>query len=231
MDLWPLFRKSILVTTCFSIFIILGKTTFSSTSASDNRSAPAQFDFPNSVPLNGWQLLSTHPIESKLDESSSQHRLLAGRLYEYHQSTRSLQIEMRYTVEPSGNTIGFLGRYTSISPSAIAPSLRIQRYQEGVGHYILFTHEHTAHLVSCINPRGESTVTLPQFRHNRYRYDVWSMRSLKWLVTSENIRDLRCLWVLISAPSMDTSSEDEYDMLENVWFSWQEWWRPHFPQS
>ncbi|MFE4106723.1 cyanoexosortase A system-associated protein [Almyronema epifaneia] len=185
--------------------------------------------FPTEISLNNFEFLSSDAIQPhSAKNSGSQNRLINGYVYEYEQAERSLTIEMYYLFDTSGNVIGFLNENTTIPAEAVAPHLRTERYQAAIGYYLLFSHQTKDYLVSCINPKGESTVTLPQFRANRYRYDIWSPRLLRWMFTSENIRDFRCLWVVISLTDKSDSVQERYAILENVWFDWYGQWQPKF---
>jgi cyanosortase A-associated protein len=219
----------ILISTCLTVFVILGKLILAPTPA--RQATPTAFEFPPQVPLPQWQLSASRSLEQKPNTKLAQQRLLSSKLYEYQQNKLPIQIEMRYTIEPSGNVMGFLSSYTSIPLSAIQPSLRDERQKPGIGYYLVFVNQQRAYLTSCINPSGGSTVTLPQFRHNRYKYDIRLDRLLGWLLAAQNIRDDRCLWVNMSIPLQEISQETAYSVLENIWVSWYAWWQPRFPKS
>lgn len=227
MNRWQQLRGFFLVVTFSGVISVLGKIILYPTSTAQQAVRPAPFVFPPDVSLPGWQPLASRPLTS---DSTKSQKFISGQLYQYEQNGRSLDIEMRYTIETSGNVMGFVGNYTAIPSSAIQPSSRIDRYKKSVGYYILFTHEKRAYLTSCINPRGDSTVTLPQFQHNRYTYDIQPDRVFRWLFRQENIRDLRCLWVHSSIPLDGTSPENAYPILEKAWVSWYQWWQPRFPK-
>ncbi len=95
---------------------------------------------------------------------------------------------------------------------------------------MLFKDQNDAYLASCINPRGESTVTIEQFNKNRYDHDIRPERLLRWFLRAESIRDFRCLWVSLSIPITDQRTDEAFSTLEAVWFFWHDWWKPHFPQ-
>ena len=236
-------RTSILCITCFGVFVACGKLILFPPAA--RQFAPAAFEFPAAVPLSGWQLAATRPLEQEPNNQKARQNLLSGKLYSYQQTiskpnaseqntsepnASSLQIEMRYTIDTSGNVLGFLRNYTSVSLAAVQPSLRDERHREGMGYYLVFVDQQRAYLTSCINPRGDSTVTLPQFRHNRYTYDMRADRIFHWLLNAEGIRDDRCLWVNMSTSLEKNPPQVAYSRLENAWSSWYHWWQPRFPQ-
>lgn len=224
---WQQVRACFMVGTLCGVLCVLGKSILAPTPTVQGTVIPAPFIFPPEVPLPGWQPLASRPLANDV---AQRQKLLSGRLYRYRQKGLPIDIEMRYTIETSGNVMGFIRNYTTIPLSAIQLSSRIDRYQQAVGYYMLFGYQKRAYLTSCINPRGGSTVTLPQFQHNRYTYDIQFSRLLHWLFSQENIRDLRCLWVHLSIPLNSTSPEDAYPILENAWFSWYQWWQPRFPK-
>lgn len=226
---WQQIRTSILVATCLSVFAVLGKSLLIPDTARD-RPAPPPLAFPNSIPLTGWQAASSRSLDQIPNDPIAEQRLLSGHIYDYQRDDLTLQIQMYYTVDSSGNVLGFLRRYTSVPRSVAGASNRIERQQPGVGHYILFVHQQQAYLTSCINPRGGSTVTAPQFQRNRYTYDIRVDRLLRWLLFSDNIRDFRCLWVNMTIPLKAASPEAAYAVLEAVWTPWHQWWQPRFPE-
>lgn len=226
---WRHLQTSILAITCLGTFAVLAKLILVPTTAQPFR--PAVFEFPATVPLSGWQPSASGPVDHSPNYQMARQRLLSSKQYEYQRQGTPLQIELYYTIDTSGNVMGFLRNYTSIPLSAIQPSVRDERYREGVGYYLVFVHQQRAYLTSCINPRGGSTVTLPQFRHNRYTQDIRIDRFFRWLLNAESIRDERCLWVNLSTPLANGSQETVYSVLESAWVSWYNWWQPRFPKS
>lgn len=219
------------------VLIVLGKVVIAPQKGSS--SELAKFEFPHTVPLTGWQARGSGGVKDQPSDRRIQKRLLANKLYQYQHNSLPLQIEMRYTLETSGNVIGFLSNYTTIPSAVIQPALRDERYRPGVGYYLLFVHQQRAYLTSCINPKGGSTVSLPQFRRNRYAHDLQGDRLLKWLVYGDGIRDDRCLWVNMSMPldrlpldqTRANGTKTAYTALEQAWFPWFDWWQTRFPQS
>ncbi len=106
---------------------------------------------------------------------------------------------MRYMVKTHGNVKSFIEKYYSLPLSSGQPTL-VLRQQANTGFYNLFTYQQRAYLSTCINSRGGSTVTAPQFRRNRLIYDMRLGRLFPWLVGQGTIRDRRCLWAHLSVP-------------------------------
>lgn len=224
---WQQIRSCLLLVTLCSVFAILGKSILEPPSAAKRAVTPAPLVFPVKVPLAGWQSSGSRPLANHVVKHQ---KYLSGRLYQYRKKGLPITIEMLYVIENSGNVMGFISNYTSIPSSAIRVSSRTERHQAGVGYYMLFTHQQRAYLTSCINPRGDSTISLPQFQQNRYTYDIQFSSLLRWLFSQENIRDLRCLWVHMSVPLSTALPEQVYPMLEDAWVPWYRSWRLRFPK-
>jgi cyanosortase A-associated protein len=218
MFYWKQARISFLVVIFGSVLFVLGKSIL--TPSVTKYSTAASFVFPEKVPLDGWQPLASRPLL----ESNAELLPAAQKHYQYARNGQILDIEMRYFTGTDGDVSSFIRNYTSLVPSLIL------REQASLGYYGLFVNRQRAYLSACINPRGGSTVTDEQFEQNRYFYDVRLNRLLPWLLGQESLIDNRCLWAHLSVPLKNSSPETAYQVLENVWFSWYEWWHPRFPK-
>ncbi|MCU0537215.1 MAG: cyanoexosortase A system-associated protein [Hydrococcus sp. Prado102] len=219
MFYWKQARIPFLVLIFGSVFFVLGKSIL--TPSVTQSSMAALFVFPAKVPLIGWQPLAGRPLP---ESNSELQQLLAQKHYQYTRDGRILDIEMRYFTATDGDVRNFIRSYTSL-----VPSINL-REQPKVGFYGLLADQQRAYLSACINPRGGSTVTDGQFKQNRYLYDVRLNRLLPWLLGRESLRDNRCLWAHLSVSLEKSSPETTYRVLENVWFSWYEWWHLRFPK-
>lgn len=177
------------------------------------------FVFPEKVPLPQWQLSKSRSFPNS---KKSHLELKAQKYYQYIQNNLPLDIEMSYVTE--GNVPVFLKNFTSISSSAVL------RQQEGIGYYGLGVNQNRAYLSACINPYGNSTFTEEQFNQNRFHYEMRPQHILSWLIGQRQLQHKRCLWAHLSIPLNNSSPEAAYEVLENVWFSWYQWWRPRFTQ-
>jgi cyanosortase A-associated protein len=234
MFYWKQARISFLVVIFGSVFFVFGKSILIPSVTND--STTALFVFPEKVPLDGWQLLASrslpeckglpHATTEPACTSANSELLvaIAQKHYQYVRNGRILDIEMRYFTSTDGDVSHFLRTYTSL-----VPSFRL-RQQKRVGFYGLLVDRQKAYLSACINPRGGSTVTIGQFKQNRYLYDVRLNRLLPWLLGRESLRDNRCLWTHLSVSLENSSPEAAYQVLENAWFSWYEWWHLRFPK-
>ncbi|NEO10460.1 MAG: cyanoexosortase A system-associated protein [Moorea sp. SIO3I8] len=183
------------------------------------------FEFPATVPLPEWQ-----PLESQglTGQTAVDKTLQAGKHYRYIQNDLPLDIKMRYLVQSGGDINKFLQKYIGIEPAS--QELIVSRQQKKIGFHRLFVYQERAYLSSCINPRGGSMVTSYQFKKNRDIYDVRSRRLLLWLLGQVKLQDNRCLWAHLSIPLENSSPEAAYQVLENVWPDWYDWWYLHFPK-
>jgi len=182
-----------------------------------------EFNFPDSVNLEGWQLESSSAIATVEDSNR-----IAARNYQYSRNDRSVDIQMHYIVQTEGDIRGFIKQY--LKTQTLAGTLAV-RERENIGTYQLWASGDRAYLSACINPRGETTVTGDQFRQNRNSHDLTPPRILLWLIGQQELRDFTCLWTVLSATTDPDSLEQTYSTLENVWFSWYQQWRPLFPSS
>ncbi len=192
---------------------------------------PANFSFPQSVQIPNWQLTGgteIAPENPKLEEFSLD-------IYEYQftkdlnskdQNPKSLNIGMYYTPGTRGESTIFFAKQFKIN-SAITPIPQTYKGNNETGYYSLISHQGRSHLVSCINPRGTSTVTSQQFLANRNQYDFQFDRLISTFLGQEAIRDNRCLWVDIS---MAEDPKIAYPILEKAWTAWYPYWQDKFPQ-
>ena len=209
-------RVAVIAVTLSSALLVLTKVILD---PAKNSYQVSSYTFPLAVPLPGWQTLPS----TSLAMPKTLPEYLSGRSYQYKQGDTRLTIEMRYLNDTSGEVKNLLENYTSISSS---PKLR---HRAGIGFYGIFIYQQKAYLSSCINPRGVSTVTQRQFTQNHRTYDIQINRLLLWLLGQKKLEDKRCLWTHLSTP-LKSSSSEAYQLLENAWFTWYQWWYPRFPK-
>jgi cyanosortase A-associated protein len=185
----------------------------------------AKYNFPESITLSQWDLLFTKPVNPNLVKPPAYitGTYIAGKHYRYRQHEKHLEIEMRYLVDTDGD----LKTFITSQAGELAKALK----QDGNGgFYSLYNDKNKAYLSACINPRGGSTVTSDRFNRNRLIYDTRINRIVPWLLGKADILDKRCLWAHLSLPlDRNTPIDETYQMLENVWFDWSDWWRSRFP--
>lgn len=214
-------RLPLLALTLAGVMLVLGRLLLFPPTAGQTR---AEYTFPKQVPLPGWQAQSadTLPIPEK-----AQAEMVSGKRYSYTQGDRPLTVEIRYLVNTDPSVRNLLLKYGKPAATVAFPTT-IQQDESG-GFYSIYADETHAHLTSCINPRGASTVTEAQFMQNRYALDLRPERALPVLLGRETLRDGRCLWTVISAPLQGTPATQVYPQLKAVWADWQAWWQPRFP--
>lgn len=217
---WNILRMPLLVATCGSILLLLGKVALS-----NGETETQTQTLPTSVPLPAWELVrhtALQPPESALQEQ------VAGMRYQYRQGQHTLTVELRYLVEVDPEVRNLLLKYDK--PTATVPFLSTIQQDAETGYFSLFADSQTAHLTSCINVRGAPTVTEPQFTQNRYRHDFRLDRLLPVLVGQETLRDGRCLWTYMSIDRSGKSTDEVYRILQETWADWYRWWQPRFPK-
>jgi cyanosortase A-associated protein len=219
---WKQIRFGLLVVVSGAALVVFVKTALYPNQPKSNFAA---YDFPQTVPLTGWQALDSHSLSNPIPEQTNYR---SGRQYRYTQQHVSLDIEIRYIVGTDGDIKAFIAQY--IKPSKPLNQLNwMMRQEEGVGSYALFIDQGKAYLSSCINPYGGSTVTDREFKYNRNFHDI-RHRLIPWLL-GESLKDERCLWTIASTSLQNASSESSYSLLEKTWFEWNEWWHLHFPET
>lgn len=219
----PQLRTPLLATTFVGLISIFAKSAFDPTLGK-----PTAYAFPAVVPISGWQP-QVSPTPANIQAPQVERSLSSTKSYRYTQSNSRLDVNMHYIVGTSGDAQLFMRNYTSI-PIDSQPLAPVTRYQKGIGYYQLLSDRSMAHLVACINPQGESTVTRKQFLANRNTYDLQLGNILLWLTAKSDLRDRRCLWTHLSMPLNRASTQkDAYRQLETTWVSLYQWWVPRFP--
>jgi cyanosortase A-associated protein len=215
---WQPLRIVAIALTLGGVVGVLAKTILFPNAKSDRELG--SFDFPATVPLPQWQLVSAKPLTSAKSAPD------LGQQYQYSQNKKRVDIEARYERYTDGNIGRLLVVYTPIKPATVLPTVK---YREDIGYYSLFEYKEKAYLSACLNPMGQSTVTEQQFVQNKYSYGWNPKRTLGWILGQDDLFDGRCLWTLLSTPvvsdSGSTAQEEAYQNLENVWFGWHRWWK------
>lgn len=180
--------------------------------------------FADAIELPDWQ---AQPPQALPVPENKAHELRAVALYRYSQGDRQLEVEMRYLEKSDTSIRNLMLQYGKVTPTVPFDStIR----QNKAGYYSLFAEGDTAYLSSCINPKGETTVTSAQFTENRYTYDLRLDRAIPIVLGQVSLQDSRCLWThmaLAIAPS--TSAETTFPALEASWNHWQTLWQGRFP--
>lgn len=223
MIFWQQLRTSFLAATFFGLLLILGKSVSDPTLGK-----PTSYNFPAVVPLPEWQ---SQISNTKALTKTTEKEQLFSKNKDYHyiqKKNYQLDVKMQYVVGTSGNSQLFIKNSIDI-PININRLGVVTRYQNKVGFYQLFTYQNQAHLISCINPQGESTVTSEQFFNNRNTYDLQPKNILLWLAAQKDLRDRRCLWSHLSIPFERNATKDAYHQLEKTWVALYQWWSPRFP--
>jgi cyanosortase A-associated protein len=171
--------------------------------------------FPENIPLPEWTKTNSSNLSIESDDQYSQK--FVGKSYTYtHTSHKPLNLEIFFWNSPSGNMDGFLSTYWQSKKIKYALSM-ININQQSQSFYGLYYSQNTAHLTSCINPRGNSTVTNQQFQRNIDSYEKTPQQWLAIILGIERLRDWRCLWVNLSIPTSKKDIESDYQTLIAAW--------------
>lgn len=235
---WRSLRLGLLAATFVGTALVWGRVAATPKVDPKATAAIAENPLQATVPISGWQLADSAPIDlsKEANKGSNEEKdgeFKFGRRYQYQQGDITLQADQIYT-QSDGN----VSRYLFVhSPIRTANANMKVKFQPGVGHYGLVTHEGKAYLSACVNPRGNSTVTESQFTQNRYAHDLQVTRIVPWLLGQESLIDYRCLWTLMSVPLTSDAAgnplatDKAYKKLETAWFSWHQWWQTNFPPA
>jgi cyanosortase A-associated protein len=213
--IWKHLHLSILAVTFSITLLVLGRVIL----LPKPETATDYSIFSENIPLEQWQFKKN---ESLPQPKKLHFELLAQKRYEYIRNNLPLNIEMRYVTD--GNVPKLIKEFTSITSSST-----VQK-KEGIGYYGLGIDQKQAYLSACINPYGNSTFTEEQFNQNRFHHEMKPQHLLSWLLGQQQLQHKRCLWAHLSIPLNNSSPEAAYQVLENVWFSWYQWWQTRFSQ-
>ena len=202
-----------------------------------------KFQFSDQISLPEWQFKSSNNIDNELNnklKQTPQGGAVDARRYFYtsslnETSNETLRVEVMYIK-------GFVAipEYLNIlNLKYISSSLNI-RYSDLTGYYTLFVDHDRAYLSSCINPRGKATVTKEQFINNRNAYDITGDRIISYLLGTTDLRDIRCLFTIMSVPldnrkinepNNNLLNDTSYRQLEKSWTNWYQKWDNKFPKE
>ncbi len=188
----------------------------------------SQFNFPQQITLSDWRSLTSENLAEPTKNGAT-----TAKRYSYKSSTQEeLSVDILY-VDRGINLPKDL-EMIGLSPLS---NLLNQRYLEAVGYYVLFSDQDRAYLSACINPRGGSTVTEAQFNQNRNTFDITPDRFGLYLLGIKELRDTRCLFVIMSIPlankniSTNITLDLNYQKLERAWINWYKNWQYKFPET
>ncbi len=165
---------------------------------------------PKQLPLLSWQ-----QIKSDLTDQTGEYR--------YRRGGDRLNVEV--ALHKGGNLL----EQTSDRWEVPQQEVSIRKTSE-IGAYAVFADEKSAYLTACIPPSGSTTVTASQFEVNRLQQAVLQ-RSLTRLLDYTSVTNSRCLWVTLSTPLGDHSSQLSFRTLQSAWFELNLQWQPTFPEE
>lgn len=213
-----------MVGTAIALTTILIKTT---TSPSAQTPTYPTFTPPAHLPLADWQLISITPeseteLKSKLNlEPAQPTQGVAGEVisthhYSYEQNNTALDLKISYLVNTDGDLKTGIAEQTQQLSVALKQDTHKNHY--GLFSDGLFSNGGNARLETCLNARGPATVTSDQFNRNRMVYDTRLARIVPWFTGQATLPDQRCLWLQLSTPLAQYSSERAaHRSLETAW--------------
>jgi cyanosortase A-associated protein len=203
-------RSLLLTVLNVSLLLAIAKLLFDPT-ATQRQPVPVQW--PTTLSLPGWHLVNSDAIQDAKLASVRYNRLLSGHHYRYRQHHLTLDIEIRDIGNSNGDVAQLLNEQILTQPPS---DLKVQAHSP-VGFYALFGDQQKAELTSCINPNGESTVTLSQFQHNQWQQSFRGDRLWQWAIGQRPLPENRCLWVLISLSADTPPTQPTYLKLQQTW--------------
>ena len=193
--------------------------------ASDSQDSPlSAFEIEFEPTIEGWEFVSRREIEIPA-RTGTFGAIYEGQAFRYEGDRDSeLLVEMYHLVALDPEVRDILWGLQ------VVPDYTI-RSSRGNGHYGLLEYRGRAYLSSCINPSGSSTFTSPQFRRNRYLFDLSNPQRLyRWLKGEQPLQDHRCLLANLSVSLEDLELEAAFAALEAAWQDWYPSWNRHFQE-
>ncbi|NUN65700.1 cyanoexosortase A system-associated protein [Pseudanabaena biceps] len=194
-----------------------------------------KYQFPNNLVLKDLQLKASNNLDN-LNETNIggawQYIYTSPNQKTSSKSRQEIQIDIVYTY-----TVISLPRSLSILNIKHSEKPLDIKYANNIGYYTLFTDQKRAYLASCINPRGEATVTEKQFTNNRDKYDFSIDKLGLYLIGKSDLRDNRCLFTVMSTSlenntsQISNSVDNTYQTLETSWKDWYIYWKNKFPET
>ena len=196
----------------------------------------ADYSFPKTISLSQWESLLPDSIQQSANNPADNPTVnltiqeisgdsLADEHYEYKKNNARLAVSVHYLVNTDGDLKPIIAEQTDQLATAL-------KQHPEYGFYSLASHQGSAYLTTCQNPKGPATVTADQFSRNQLRYGFNSHRLIPWIKGENTLPDQRCLVTQLTVPLSDYASEAiAHAAVETAWLSWADWWQLNFPQS
>lgn len=232
MKSWGQVRTLWLMATLFSCVAVLGKAL---TKPHAEKPPQPTYDFPQTVPLSGWQFVQGIPIAQHRSiapgfVTSVDDLAIASQHYRYLRNGKPLNVEMRYFVDSYSSVLDVLKDSTLKNQTQTVTTV-----ESPSGSYALFQRSGKLHLSACIPPNDRTSVTDAEFRGNQLRPPIVAPRIIPWFLGIAPLRDSRCLWANLSISSANPDSADvprdseAVRDLEQAWTEWRQWWQKNYP--
>ncbi|MBF2097421.1 MAG: hypothetical protein IGQ88_03455 [Gloeomargaritaceae cyanobacterium C42_A2020_066] len=140
-----------------------------------------------------------------------------GRRYQYQLSGQpKLTVEVRFLAKPDVDIPSLLTTVHDVSG-------KLTR-QAGVGGAFGLAQEPGAELLTgCVSAQGQVTLSEAEFRRGRREALGSPAHMVGWLAGRNSLRDWRCLWVILSVDTKNTSTPAAESILEPFWPQWRAW--------
>lgn len=213
------FRLSFLMISFSGVFLTLVKIILFPT---PEKTKFNNFIFPEKVHLSQWQQVASNPLPQPNERNLG---IVTQKYYRYQKNDLPIDIEMRYV---SGGYISSLIKDKNLVSSS--PTIR-QRQEVGFYGIGIDNDKQRAYLNACINPYGKTTFTYKQFKQNQLSSSLNPMNILYWFLGEQQLIISHCIWTHLSVPLQNYPPEKAYQVLENAWFDWHQWWQYRVPRS
>lgn len=198
------------------------------------RSRP-QFQFPSQIQLGKWSLIKTTqlPIPATLAAIGQRYLytppICSSVTYSQASPPSNPQVLSPCTLQIDTYYIYALANSNLEQLLSQVYQFKLKELQPhqlpGQGFYIKFNQNQRQYLSSCINPQGEPTANSRQFLANRNLYDFNLKQIASYVLGLSDLRDKRCLWVVLSIPQAQGAELE----LTKAWQGWLNYWQLRFP--
>jgi cyanosortase A-associated protein len=208
----------------------------------------SSYQFPDQIPLVNWKSVDSHASNLigknlKPDPSSREeygieldklNKILAGRVYNYKNSSSELTVNANYIVNTLANINSY---YYNLEKSSQLKNAVEKKEKEGF--YLNFTNENKLYFTACVNSQGKTSVKSHQFINYFYTHQIMNYfyKSslinfkidhiiLNSLMGKTLLNDKRCLLLEVS---IDSRSPDRDAQLMSAWTELVSYWQKNFP--
>jgi cyanosortase A-associated protein len=211
----------------------------------------ANFQFPESIPLPGWQFVRSEPLSTeemafflkleaeepiadllqKVEQAQLQQEgsniLMSGRRYSLWRDSSGAEMTLTYVLNSDATFPNFGNN--GLSQSTYELAMQNVRQTDANVPYLVVNDVNKTHLISCLTEGGKGVTTRSSMpRANRIRDRLSTPQGIyKWMTGQSFLHDRRCVWVHLSEDAV--GSPGEKNRLVEVWQGLQNYWSNNFP--